>query len=149
MDIINRAALLLAFTLLLPTWSALAQSQDQPQPQEQERDAAADAVRVQMQETITLLELTDEQRDPVETILRDSFQSRLAILEKYGINPQELEAGERPGRRTLRKMSREMNDLRDETRKQLEGVLTYEQMKTWNALEEARRDQMRERMRGR
>lgn len=137
MTTFSKTILLLAFALLWPTSTARAQASAD----------SADAIRAQLEETLTLLKLSDEQRDPVETILRSNFEARLALMKQYGIDPA-YPGANRPSRRTMRKLAGEMSDLRADAREQLKTVLTPEQMNTWSALEEARQDQMRERMRG-
>lgn len=138
MPTFSKIILLLAFALLWRTAAARAQA-----PAD-----SADVIRTQLEETMTILDLSEEQRDPVEAILRSNFEARVALMERYGIDPADPGA-DRPRRRTMRKLAGEMNDLRSDATEQLESVLTPEQMETWIALEKARKDQMRERMRGR
>lgn len=128
----------LALALSGPTATALAQ----------EPADSAGPIQAQLQETLTLLDLSDEQRAPVETILRRNFEARLALMEEYGIDPASP-ADNRLGRLTLRRLGGAMDQLREDAREQLKGTLTPAQMETWIALEKARKDQMRERMQGR
>jgi Spy/CpxP family protein refolding chaperone len=138
MTMFFKTILLLAFALLSPTATAWAQATAD----------SADTIQTQLKETLTRLNLSDEQRDPVETILRTDFEARRALMRQYGIDPANPGAN-RLSRRTKRKLAGEMNDHRTDAREQLEAVLTPEQMATWSALEEARQKQMRKRMRGR
>ena len=51
-------------------------------------------------------------------------------MESYGLNSQSMQNGNRPTRRTLRKMSKEMEAVREDTNQQLAEILTDEQMET-------------------
>lgn len=135
MPTLSKTILLLSFAFLWLTAGARAQA-----PAD-----TADAIRTQLGETLEMLELSDQQREPVEAILRRNFEARLALMEQYGIDPADP-GTDRPNRRTLRKLAGEMKDLREDAVEQLETVLTPEQMERWTALEKARQDQMRERM---
>ena len=138
MPTLSKTILLLSFALLWPTAVARAQATAD----------TADAIRTQLGATLEMLELSDDQREPVETILRHNFEARMALMKQYGIDPADPGA-DRPSRRTMRKLAGEMKDLRADAVEQLETVLTPEQMETWTALEKARQDQMRERMQDR
>ncbi len=113
-------------------------------PNEEAKARMNDQVRATMER----LELTQEQQEVVRPIIENNMRQRLAVLEKHGIDPAELQQGKRPGMRTMRKLRSDMERLGKATEKQLGEVLTDDQMATWKALEEERRDQMRKQMRG-
>lgn len=69
----------------------------------------------QVEITMDSLNLTGRQQDGVRPILEDSFAERSAIMEKYGIDPADLDAQRRPGYRTMRKMQKEMRKVQDQT----------------------------------
>jgi len=73
---------------------------------------------------------------------------RQAILNEYGIDLENIDPDNRPGRRTLLKMRRDMNKVNKRTEKQLASVLTADQMAEWGALQEERREKMRDRLQG-
>ena len=107
-------------------------------------EEARERIRAQIEESLERLQLTDEQRKTVRPIMEESFAQRLAVLEKHGIDPANLNADNRPGYRTMRKLGKDMDKVRKETEKQLQAVLTADQMEVWKEMEEERRARMRE-----
>jgi len=101
-----------------------------------------------MDETEERLQLTDSQKETVRPILNDDQMQRQAILNEYGIDLENIDPDNRPGRRTLLKMRRDMNKVNKRTEKQLASVLTDDQMAEWGALQEERREKMRDRLQG-
>jgi len=101
-----------------------------------------------MDETEERLQLTDSQKETVRPILNDDQMQRQAILNEYGIDLENIDPENRPGRRTLLKMRRDMNKVNKRTEKQLASVLTDDQMAEWGALKEERREKMRDRLQG-
>jgi len=101
-----------------------------------------------MDETEERLQLTDSQKETVRPILNDDQMQRQAILNEYGIDLENIDPENRPGRRTLLKMRRDMNKVNKRTEKQLASVLTDDQMAEWGALQEERREKMRDRLQG-
>lgn len=106
-------------------------------------------IRAQVQETQERLQLTEAQQEAIRPILEESFEQRLAVLEKHGIDLENRDANERPGLLTLRKVRKDMDNVREETEKQLNDVLTADQMNVWKELEEERRARMREHLQNR
>ena len=94
------------------------------------------------------LELTQEQAEPVEAILRNAMIERLLILDKYGIKPNDPNF-QRPDMNTLSKMRDDIDRLNGDIKNQLKSHLSKDQMKTWKKLERERQNQMRARMMGR
>jgi Spy/CpxP family protein refolding chaperone len=93
------------------------------------------------------LELTDDQVARLEPIMAASLDRQFAVLERYGIDPTGAGGG-RPNPRTARQLKREMDAVRSETLAQLEEILTAEQLAEFAAIQEERKREMRERMRG-
>ena len=109
-------------------------------------EEAIERIRAQVQETQERLQLTEAQQEAIRPILEESFEQRLAVLEKHGIDLENRGANERPGFRTMRKLRKDMDKVRKETEKQLDNALTADQMKVWKELEEERRARMREQL---
>ena len=112
-------------------------------------EEAIERIRAQVQETKERLHLTEAQEEAIRPILEESFEQRLAVLEEYGIDLENQGSNERPGFLTLRKLRKDMDKARKETEKQLEEVLTADQMNVWKELEEERRARMREHLQNR
>ncbi|MEM6648083.1 MAG: hypothetical protein AAF730_17705 [Bacteroidota bacterium] len=94
------------------------------------------------------LDLTETQRETVRPIMESAFAERLAVMEKHGVDPAQLQSGKRPGLRTLRRMKKDMDALNKSTEEELNAVLTDEQMEQWRAIEKERQDRMRAQLRG-
>ncbi|MEM9663400.1 MAG: hypothetical protein AAF970_00610 [Bacteroidota bacterium] len=118
----------------------------QPTPSDDEVQARMQA---QVEASLERLDLTEAQRPLVRPILEATFAERLAVMKAHGLDPATMNADNRPGRRTLRRLSKDMNRVRKETDAQLREVLTPDQMETWQTLEEERQAQTRAQMRGR
>lgn len=108
-----------------------------------DREAAAAEMQQRREEIAERLNLTEEQKVKVEPILQESAKQRQAIMEKYGVTGEK-----RPNMsfRKMRKMRGEMNDLRDETNKNLSEILTDEQMDEYETIQDEQRAAMRERI---
>lgn len=105
------------------------------------------AIEERLAEARARLDLTDEQAAAIEPIVADSLAQQRAVLERYGIDPESR--GSRRGNfRTLRRMRSEMEAIRADTLAQLQGILTAEQLDEFSALQEERRAELRERVRG-
>ena len=111
---------------------------------------AMDAAKSQMQETLQRLELTDEQMAAVKPVLESSAAAREEIMANYGMDAESREtSGERPGRRQLRAMKKELDAVQDKTMQDLEQILTDEQLAEFKLIQQERQSAMRERMRSR
>jgi len=151
---LTRLASLSALVLLLLASPLYAQGTEPPKNVATEEAATEDAVdekaserfRAQMAETQERLQLTDEQTETVRPILEKATMQRHAILEKHGVDLEGTEKTDRPGRRTLRRMRNDLQEVNKETQRELEEVLTSEQMKQWEALQEERRTEMRKKL---
>jgi Spy/CpxP family protein refolding chaperone len=84
------------------------------------------------------LGLTADQKAKVEPILRESFEKRRAVLEKY--------RGQR-GLRALRSLRQELRPIQKETDEKLVNVLTKEQWKQFQKMREEIRKQLRDQIR--
>jgi len=122
-------------------------AQDSEPDEEATTEEASERFRAQMEETEERLQLTDEQTEAVRPILEDGYMQRRAVLEKHGIDLENMDSDDRPGRRTLRRMRNDLNEVNEETKQKLEEVLTGNQMGLWEKLQEERRAEMRERIR--
>lgn len=139
-----RLSSLLALVLLLLAMPLYAQ--DTESEEKAMTDKASERFRAQLQETEERLQLTDEQPETVRPILEEATRQRQAVLEKHGVDLEGTEKADRPGRRTLRRMRNDLQEVNKETQRELEDVLTSEQMKQWEALQEERRAEMREQL---
>ncbi|MEM9997081.1 MAG: hypothetical protein AAF809_05225 [Bacteroidota bacterium] len=130
-------ALLVLFSLLLAA-PAFAQPTEPS-------DEARERLRAQVDATLDRLDVTDEQRAAVAPILEASMLERLAVLQEYGIDPQNPSANGRPSIRTMRKMRGDIEDVQERTEEQLEEHLTDDQIDAWKDIEKERQAQMRAR----
>ncbi len=103
------------------------------------------AVEEQLQEMRFRLNLSEEQLVQMTPILEKSIADRKAILSSYGIDP-EAAGGERPGLRKMRAMRKELESVRQNTLKELEPLLSEAQFEEFKALQDERREEMRQRM---
>ncbi|MEM8560020.1 MAG: hypothetical protein AAGG50_19560, partial [Bacteroidota bacterium] len=108
-------------------------------------DEARERLRAQVDATLDRLDVTDAQRAAVAPILEASMLERLAVLQAYGIDPQNPSANGRPSIRTMRKMRGDIEDVQERTEEQLEEHLTDDQIDAWKDIEKERQAQMRAR----
>eukprot|EP00439_Symbiodinium_sp_Y106_P088651 s1_g1187.t1 len=92
------------------------------------------------QELSDRLELTEEQEPEVKSILAADRESRLALLRENGVD---IEAGEKPSMFTMMGMRSDMNALSERTRENLSGILSAEQIDTYDTIVSERRAEMR------
>jgi hypothetical protein len=113
-----------------------------------EPDAATHQDKIQ--QLIEQLQLTDEQLAEIRPVLESHAEQTMTILDKYDIERPQAD-GERKslGLRDARKLKGEMQTLRSETRAQLEGVLSEEQLAEYDKLAQERRAELRERIKSR
>ena len=96
---------------------------------------------------ISRLKLTDNQNDQLMPIFLDIFQKRQSIMKKNGVDIKSRSSGERIGMKQLRSIKKEMDKLNKQTMKQLEKVLSKEQLNEFKKFQEEQRDEMRNRLR--
>lgn len=89
----------------------------------------------------TELNLSDEQRTQVESILQNSFEKRRAVLESHGIE----KGSGRPDKETREAVKDEMMAIREATDQELAEALSTEQLESFKAMQAEHRDKMRER----
>lgn len=106
--------------------------------------------RQNLEDTRRRLNLTDEQVDQIRPILRSGFQAMLEVFQKHGIEPGEHSGTtDRIGFLQLRRLRRDLDAVRKQTLKHLDGVLTDTQLKTYKQIQEEHRKALRERLRQR
>lgn len=99
-------------------------------------------------ETKARLDLTDEQVEQVTPILQSSFESRRAILLEYGIDIESRKPpAQKLGFRKARTLGKELDNVRASTLRELDSILTEEQMSEYVAMQNERKNKMRERLR--
>lgn len=96
------------------------------------------------------LKLSDEQAEQIKPIFKAGFEARSAVLEKYGIDPEE---GKKPakklGLRKARKMKKEMDKVRSDTLSQLSGVLSKQQLEEYQQIQQESKAALREKIQAR
>ncbi|MEM7705851.1 MAG: hypothetical protein AAF358_09890 [Pseudomonadota bacterium] len=108
----------------------------------------AEAFRESYAQTQERLQLTDEQKQQVEPILRARFDASRSVMEKYGMSPDGAGQG-KPSRREMRSMAKELKPIREKADQELAEILTDEQLDEYREIQEESRTQMRERMKSR
>lgn len=111
-------------------------------------DRAAE-LKERMQEAQARLNLSDAQVDQMAPIMERAMQAQKEIMARYGIDPENRDGpGRQPSLREMRAMNQEMEVVRSDTRAALEPILTDAQMAEFQRMQEERKAQMRERVRG-
>ena len=93
------------------------------------------------------LGLTEEQLARMKPVYLDHVRTQMEILEKHGIEFGAPQQGRRAGFRTLRRLRRDTNRANRETIERLTPILSGEQLKRYEAMQDEQRRQMRERIR--
>lgn len=130
---------LVAASALLPSGVAVAQDREEIEAKAEER----------LEQVIENLELTDEQVEALRPIFQSSFERQAAVLEQYGIDLSDGEQGGKLSRRERRKLRGDLKDEREKTDDAIAEVLTDDQFHAYKEMAEERRDEMRERLKGR
>jgi len=108
---------------------------------------ASAALEDMFAETKARLDLTDEQVEQVTPILQSSFESRRAILLKYGIDIESRKPpSQKLGFRKARTLVKELDKVRASTSKKLDDILTKEQMSEYVTMQNERKKKMRKRL---
>lgn len=134
------------FTLLATPLFAQSVGAGEITGETQMSEQIAKQIAEQIAVTKERLQLTEEQAPAVEEILKNTYAERLLILDKYGMNLNDPNF-ERPDRRTMMRLRKDMDQLDEDSRKQLSKHLTKDQMKTLKSMEKERQQRMRERFR--
>ena len=102
---------------------------------------------VYLHSMIGRLKPTDNQNDQLMPIFLDIFQKRQSIMKKNGVDLKSGSSGERIGIKQLRSIKKEMDKLNKQTIKQLEKILSKEQLNEFKKFQEEQRAEMRNRLR--
>ena len=109
---------------------------------------ASAALEDMFAETKARLDLTDEQVEKVTPILQSSFESRRAILLEYGIDIESRKPpAQKLGFRKARTLGKELDNVRASTLRELDDILSEEQLSEYVAMQNERKNKMRERLR--
>jgi hypothetical protein len=127
--------------LLVAALMSTASSQARDRPLSEEQRAQ---IEQRLGEIRARLELTPEQAEQLQPILRESFERRLALLDEHGVS---RENGQRPNRRQLRALRDDLKTLKAETDARVDALLDDRQMAEFEKIQKEMRDQMRERVR--
>ena len=98
-----------------------------------------------MQETKSRLGLTEEQMAQLKPVFADHFDAQMAILDKYGLNAENLD--NRPDAQTLRALRQELDENKTNSSKRLSGILSKAQLAEFEKIQKEQREQMREKLR--
>lgn len=107
-------------------------------------------LEARIEQTKQRLNLTDQQVAQIEPVLESSFEASMLVLEDHGIDltvPRDQR--ERPGFRKIRAIAKDLKAVREETAEEMAEILTDEQMKEYREIQEERRAELREQIRGR
>jgi hypothetical protein len=102
-----------------------------------------------VEQAVERLQLTDEQFEIVEPIVRTGAEKRVRILQKYGVIPAEGEERKRVSGKDRKKIKGEIDAVRAETAKSLGVVLNDTQMAEYELILEEARTRLRELARSR
>ena len=98
-------------------------------------------------ETKARLNLSHEQVEQVAPVLQSSFESRRAILLKYGIDIESRKPpAQKLGIRKARALSNELKKVSSSTSRKLDDILTKEQMSEYTTMQNERQSEMRKRL---
>ena len=89
------------------------------------------------------LELTPEQTDRVRPVLKEHFEAQMAVLDRYDAMPSNRSGGKRPGFRMLRRLRKNLGEIRTRTLKRLSTILSEAQMAAYEALQAEQRKKLR------
>lgn len=103
-------------------------------------------VETRIEEVRRRLELSDEQRAEVESLLRRDFERRVEVLQRHGMT---RESDQRPSRQAMRAARRDLQAVREETDAQLERILDDRQLEEYRNIRQEAQEDMRERLRSR
>ncbi len=94
------------------------------------------------------LNLSEEQKTQIRPILEASAEARRHVLEKHGVDfsNRGTANSERLGFRKMRALRSDMQEVREDTQKELAGILNQEQLAEWQVIQEEQRAEFRKRM---
>lgn len=92
------------------------------------------------------LDLSEEQKTQLEPVLRKDVEERAEVMRKHGVT---RDAEERPGRREMRALRRDLKTVREKTDAEVARILDGRQLQEYRKIRQEAQDEMRERMRSR
>ena len=101
-------------------------------------------LEARMRETKSKLGLTEEQMAQLKPILADHFDAQMAILDKYGLNAENLD--NRPDAQTLRALRQELDENKTNTSKHLSGILSKTQLVEFEKIQKEHKKQIQEKL---
>ena len=123
-----------------------AQMQEWERLREERRERFTDRMLVrQLEEMAVELGLTEDQLERMTPIYLDHVKTQLAIMQEHGMESGGWSQGRRPGFRTLRQLRRDTAEVRQATIQRLAPILSSEQLKQYEAIQDEQRREMRER----
>ena len=103
--------------------------------------------RENLEETRTRLELSDDQLEEVQPILAAGFKAVIQVLLEHGLDLEDSTASAaRLDFEELSILGADLQAVRDETLKDLEPVLTADQLEEYKQIQAERREATRERL---
>ena len=104
---------------------------------------------LRLEQTMTRLELSDEQKEALAPVLENSRSAQQEILASYGID---VEKGERPaqrlGIRNAMAMKRELDAVGADTLNTVSGILSADQFEEFKRIQAERQAEIQERIKG-
>lgn len=92
----------------------------------------------------TQLNITDEQNENFELIIKEYLQKQKNIFKKYNINPNSLNSSRKQiNLAQLRAIKNDMDKINQQTERKLVKILTKEQFKIFKIIQEEQRNQLR------
>ena len=88
------------------------------------------------------LELTLKQTERTRPILKDHFESQMAVLDRHGVALGNR-TGERPGFSTLRRLRKDLGANNERTTERLAAILSEAQFATYEAFQTEQRKKLR------
>jgi hypothetical protein len=102
-----------------------------------------------MEEAKARLNLSDDQLDRMAPVLEESIEAQRRILSRYGIDLERRNGSKgKLGLRQARSMRQELEAVRADTLSELEGILNDDQLDEFERMQEERKAEMREHIRG-
>lgn len=118
--------------------------------QQESQAEQLEELRQHLEEARALLNLTEEQVEQVRPILRTGAEAMLRVLQGHGIDLQDRSASSNRLRlRQLRRLQGDLKAVRKQTLKDLDKVLTDEQLEIYKKIQEEGRQAMQKRLRQR
>ena len=93
------------------------------------------------------LELTTEQTNQAEPILKAHFELQTDVLDKHGITLGKHDGEKRPGFRTLRRVRKDLKQINVSTAKQLSTFFSKAQLEEFETLQKEQRKKLRKQLR--